>query len=288
MAQLSDAGSVSSSSEGVPDLWERLQGYYRPSVLIVLGAYYSFLTLLEAPLLFLRDFQTFHHKAFSKLWSVYGEEMSSDMPSGTAQLVASCKGVILDVGPGSGTQLKLFNPAAITQIYGVEPAVDLHPGLLSNAKKYGLEGKYEVIHAGAEPQSLLPALAKRNLLKSSENGASGVFDTIVCIRVLCGVPSPEETAEGLYRLLKPGGRLIVSEHVKQPYPNGGDLIASLLQRFYMLVGWSFWLGGCCLDRETDRTLRKVAGPDGWSEIKVNRLDGYSTIPHIVGEYVKAG
>lgn len=210
------------------------------------------------------------------------------MPPGTVELVASCKGVVLDVGPGSGTQLKLFNPNAITKIYGVEPAVDMHPKLMKNAGEYGLQGKYEAIAAGAEPQSLIPALAKRNLLKTSKKNGAGIFDSIACIRVLCGVPSPEETADGLYRLLKPGGRLIVCEHVRQPYPNGGDLVASLLQRFYMLIGWSFWLGGCCLNRDTDQILRKVAGPDGWSEVKVNYMQTYAAVPYIVGEYVKAG
>lgn len=210
------------------------------------------------------------------------------MPPGTVELVASCKGVVLDVGPGSGTQLKLFNPNSITKIYGVEPAVDMHLELLKNAEKYGLTGKYEAIAAGAEPQSLMPALEKRNLLKTSEKNGAGIFDSIACIRVLCGVPSPEETADGLYRLLKPGGRLIVCEHVKQPYPSGGDLVASLLQRFYMLIGWSFWLGGCCLNRDTNQMLRKVAGPDGWREVKVNYMQTYAAVPYIVGEYVKAG
>lgn len=213
--------------------------------------------------------------------------MSSDMPPGTAELVASCKGVVLDVGPGTGTQLKLFNPEAITIIYGVEPAVDMHSKLLKNAERYGLKTKYEVAGAGAEPQSLIPALEKRNLLKMGEKNSAGIFDSIACIRVLCGVPSPEETADGLYRLLKPGGRLVICEHVKQPYPNGGDFIASLFQRFYMLIGWPFWLGGCCLDRDTDQMLRKVAGPDGWSEINVNYSQTHAAVPYIMGEYLKA-
>jgi len=275
-------------TEESPELWERIQGYYRPSILIVLGAYYFFLTVLSSPLLMLTDFQTFRHKAFARLWAVYGEEMSNDMPPGTVDLLASCSGMVLDVGPGSGTQLKYFDPSKITEMYGIEPAVDMHAELKRNAEKAGLGGKYKIINAGAEPQSLIPALAKKNLLKTSEKSGAGIFDTIACVRVLCGVPNQEETAEGLYRLLKPGGRLIVCEHVLQPYPNGGDIIAKIMQRFYMIVGWSFWLGGCCLDRDTDRVLRKVAGPEGWEKTKVEKLNMYAAIPYIVGEYVKAG
>lgn len=213
--------------------------------------------------------------------------MSSEMPPGTVELVASCNGVVLDVGPGSGTQLHLFDAIKCTKIYGIEPAMDMHPDLMRNVEKYGLKGKYDAIAAGAEPQSLIPALTRRNLLQTDKKNGTGIFDSIACIRVLCGVPSPEETAKGLYGLLKPGGRLVVCEHVKQPYPNGGDLIASILQRFYMLIGWSFWLGGCCLNRETDEMLRKVAGPNGWSEVNVKYMQTYAAVPYVVGEYVKA-
>jgi len=212
--------------------------------------------------------------------------MSEEMPDGTIPLIATTQGTVLDVGPGSGTQLHLFDASKITKMYGVEPAIDLHAELLRNAEKTGLGGKYEAIVAGAEPSSLIPALAKKNLLQSPEKG-SGIFDTIVCIRVLCGVPHQEETAEGLYRLLKPGGRLLIVEHVVQPHPKGGDIVAKVMQRLYMLLGWSFFLGGCCLDRDTEAVLRKVAGPDGWKEVKIKFLGRQAAIPYIVGELVKS-
>ena len=210
--------------------------------------------------------------------------MSSEMPEGTASLVATASGVVLDIGPGSGTQLHLFTPSKITKIYGTEPAVDMHVELKRNADKCLLGEKYEILSAGAEPQSLIPALAKNGLLEASGQNGTGVFDTIVSLRSLCGVPSQEATVESLYRLLRPGGRLLLCE---QPYPNGGDLIASIMQRLFMLFGWSLWLGGCCLDRDTDKVLRKVAGPKGWREVKVKYLQTYATIPYIVGEMVKA-
>jgi SAM-dependent methyltransferase len=212
--------------------------------------------------------------------------MSEDMPDGTIPLIATTAGTVLDVGPGSGTQLHLFDASKITEMYGVEPAIDLHAELLRNAEKNGFGGKYKAIAAGAEPNSLIPALAKLSLLQGSDKGSSGIFDTIVCVRVLCGVPHQEETAEGLYRLLKPGGRLLIVEHVVQPHPKGGDLIAKIMQRLYMLLGWSFLLGGCCLDRDTEAVLRKVAGPDGWKEVKINFLGRQAAIPYIVGELIK--
>jgi hypothetical protein len=55
----------------------------------------------------------------------------------------------------------------------------------------------------------------------------------------------------------------------------------------MIVGWSFWVGGCSLDRDTDAALRDVAGSSGWEEVKATYLSPYSTVPYLVGEYVKS-
>jgi SAM-dependent methyltransferase len=243
--------------------------------------------LITSPLLLITNFEKFRHKAFAKLWGVYGQAMSEEMPPGTVDLVATANGVVLDIGPGTGTQLHLFTPSKVKKIYGAEPAIDMHLELKRSADQCLLGEKYEILAAGAEPSTLIPALAKRNLLGTSGQAGQGIFDTIVSVRALCGVPDQEETAAGLYRLLRPGGRLLLCEHVKQLYPHGGDLIASVMQRVYMLVGWSFWLGGCCLNRDTEAVLRKIAGPGGWKEVKLTHLQPYAAIPYIVGEFIKA-
>lgn len=215
--------------------------------------------------------------------------MSDEMPAGTVELLRSASGTVLDVGPGTGTQLHLFDPSKITVMYGVEPAIDMHAELRRNAEKAGFGGKYEVIDAGAEINSLIPALAKRRLLQKSDSQGegTGVFDTVVCCRVLCGVPHHAQTVEGLYRVLKPGGRMLICEHVVNPWPNSGSLIAAILQRVYMIMGWSFFLGGCCLDRNTEKALKDVAKEDdGWEKFEVKSLNSFTCIPFIVGELVK--
>ncbi|KIW06354.1 uncharacterized protein PV09_02816 [Verruconis gallopava] len=270
-----------------PDLQTRIASYFRPGSLIFIGIYFFLDTLIKSPFLFLTDFGKFRHKAFAKLWAGYGQAMSEEMPGGTVELVATASGVVLDIGPGTGTQLHLFTPSKIKTIYAAEPAIDMHAELKRAADSNLLGDKYKILAAGAEPQSLIPALAKDGLLDISSQGGEDVFDTIVSLRALCGVPSQEETAACLYRLLKPGGRLLLCEHVQQTWPNGGDVFGAIMQRIYMLAGWSFWLGGCCLDRDTEGILRKVAGPDGWKEVKINRLQPYAAIPYIVGEMVKA-
>lgn len=241
------------------------------------------LTLLEVVFVqyqpsILLNIPKFRDMAFSRFWLANGEALSGDMPLELTPLLSSIHGMILDIGPGSGEQLHHYSSSMVDKIYGAEPATKLHSKLQSKANDAGFGDKYHVLSCGAQPQSLIPALAGAGVFKNG--AADGAFDEIVSIRVLCGVPDLEETVDGLYRLLKPGGRLIVMEHVVAQ----GSLIARVLQGMYMRIGgWRFWMGGCCLDRDTERVLR---GAGDWSKIELKRLNSWSTIPQIVGYLVK--
>jgi len=278
---------------GPSSIQERLNGLFRPIFLIVTGAYYFAQTLVMEPLLLPKKGLTpLRYTSFATLWMKYGKSMSEEMPPQLLDMMRTVHGVVLDVGPGSGEQLHHFDPTKIEKCYGVEPAKELHPGLRKAAIRVGFGvrgegsgregcGEYVVISAGAEQEELIPALAKTGLLGAS--GASGgVFDEIVCVRVLCGVPNHAETIQGLYRLLKPGGRMVICEHVLQQY----NLLARVMQIAYMLLGWSFFMGGCCLNRDTARVLRDAAGKDGWKEVKLDVLQSWAAIPYIVGHLIK--
>ena len=220
-----------------------------------------------------------------------GKTMAAEVPPSLEPLLASCRGVILDVGPGSGDMLSRFSrPEHITAIYGAEPGVEMHDALRANAQKAGLGGgKYRVLACGAEPESLVPALAKEGLLGGKDGGDGGVFDEVVCVRVLCGVPRLRETVEGLYRCLKPGGRFVVFEHVVNDGAEPGAWVGRVLQHFYMAIGWSFLLGNCNLRRDTRAVVMKAAERDGgWAEVKLETVDEWAVVPHIVGYFVKKG
>ncbi|KAF2016974.1 hypothetical protein BU24DRAFT_420017 [Aaosphaeria arxii CBS 175.79] len=213
------------------------------------------------------------------------------MPGPITKLLSTCSGLVLDIGPGSGEQLRHFTPSRITAAYGAEPAADLHPKLISTAEKVGFAGgKYHALLCGAEPESLIPALHKNGLLATAKSGTGGgaagnsaagseVFDEICSVRVLCGVPRPRETVKGLYELLKPGGRLVVCEHVV----NQRSAFARGMQMLYMLLGWSFFMGGCELQRDTERFLREAGE---WERVEIEQVGSMDTIPYIVGELFK--
>lgn len=157
-----------------------------------------------------------------------------------------CHGVVLDIGPGSGFQLKRFKGAhqlhKIEVIYGVEPGEEMHDQLRAEATNiFGEDAPkvYKVLSSGAQPNELVPALAKDSILGKQYQG---VFDTIVSLRALCGIPQPQETADLFYQLLKPGGRIIFFEHVVNSGDSkrGGSIVARFMQHVYMLMGWKIW------------------------------------------------
>jgi tRNA A58 N-methylase Trm61 len=112
--------------------------------------------------------------------------------------------VVLELGPGSGNQLHRFDTSKVSKIYGIEPNIDLHEALRATVKKTNLDDIYTIIPHGAED------------VKSFERYkiAPNSVDTILSIQVLCSVPNPTAIVRHLYQYLKPGGKMIVYEHVQ--------------------------------------------------------------------------
>jgi len=268
-----------------------VKDYLFPVPFITISVFYFALAFLKHPLLPLTNFESFKEKAFAGLWLQFGAAFAEQTPLEISTLLSQSKGVILDVGPGSGEQLHRFSrPENITAIYGVEPGVTLHDKLRESARKVGLGDKYHVIAATADLDSILPGLVKAGLLKSNQVSSSPsaedlqLFDEIVCIRVLCGVPDLRSSVADLYGLLKPGGRFIVCEHVL----NSKSAPANLAQRFWMMVGWKKLMGGCELMRDTLQTLLEVAKEKdgGFAKVEMKQVDEHSMATHIVGVLTK--
>ncbi|KAF2130932.1 hypothetical protein P153DRAFT_287034 [Dothidotthia symphoricarpi CBS 119687] len=263
----------------------------RPALLLQTAIYHFIMTVLTLVFIQRRpfallDLKALRYKSFARLWKYNGEAMSIEMPGPLTELLSTCKGVVLDIGPGSGEILPRFNPNLITAMYGAEPAEDLHPGLLKNAQKSGFGTKYHALLCGAEPESLIPALHKSGILNvSGKNGlaSDGLFDEICCVRVLCGVPHPEQTIKELYQLLKPGGRMVICEHVANPWRTEGRVAARFMQLIFTVLGWPFFMGGCKLQRHTKEFLRDAGQ---WDKFDLEYYGSKDVVPFVVGELVK--
>lgn len=233
-------------------------------------------------------------KAFGKFWEQVSPVPDPSAPlSGSATLVppllSQALGTVLDVGPGSGSLIARFTPANrnITHIYGAEPATALHKTLRSNADATALGNKYTILSADATAASIASALVRTGAI-STPDQAQGLFDTVICVRVLCSVPSLRATVSDLHGLLKPGGKLLVCEHTANPWrARKGSVIARAMQSVYMMLGWAYFVGDCELTRDVEDELRREAR-GRWESVDIERHFGGAVFTYISGVLVKKG
>ncbi|KAI2635776.1 S-adenosyl-L-methionine-dependent methyltransferase [Hypomontagnella submonticulosa] len=195
------------------------------------------------------------------------------MESGSAvpHLVASAEGVVLELGPGLGNQIPSFDQTKIRHIYGVELNEFLIPDLHAKVTECGLDGKYTVIHSGVEDTDTLEA---HGILPGS-------IDTILSIQTFCSFSQPEAVAKELYKLLKPGGKLIFWEHSLSH-----DFVTRRVDDLWN-IPWNFLVGGCNRNRDTLRII-KSAGPwENLDAIEENRGEPHwRMMPRFWGVLVK--
>lgn len=77
------------------------------------------------------------------------------------------------------------------------------------------------------------------------------FDTVTATLVFCTIPDPTKALDEAMRVLKPGGKLLLVEHIRGPDPVRGvteDIIAPV---------WKLMAGGCHVNRNTIDMVRKA-------------------------------
>ena len=149
------------------------------------------------------------------------------------QTIASARGLVIEVGVGSGVNLPLFGPA-VTRVVGLDPS----PQLLRLASRRSADA--------VVPVSLLRGTAEHVPF------ADGVFDAIVMTWTLCSIPNPIAALTEMRRVLKPGGRLLFVEHGMSPE------IRVARWQHRLTPYWKRISGGCHLDRKTDDLIRAAS------------------------------
>ena len=148
------------------------------------------------------------------------------------KIVPEAEGVVLEVGCGSGTNFDLYDPAKVKHLHAIEPS----EGMIQRAKTTWDEMPRETscdIHlCGAEAVPL----------------DDDSVDTAVVTFVLCTIPDWQSSLQELRRVLKPGGRVLYSEHGLAP----DEGVAKWQRRIEPV--WKRMAGGCHLTRDTKQML----------------------------------
>jgi ubiquinone/menaquinone biosynthesis C-methylase UbiE len=79
--------------------------------------------------------------------------------------------------------------------------------------------------------------------------ANGSFDAVAGTLVFCSIPEPAAALAEIRRVLVPGGRLYLLEHVRGAHPALGRAMDALAP------AWHFATGGCHLNRDTEASVR---------------------------------
>ncbi len=113
------------------------------------------------------------------------------------QQIAHVQGTVLEIGIGTGAILQLYDPAQVTQVYGLDPTpsmIEMSQGEAEKARTRGLA--VELLQEGAEAISL------------PDHSVDTVFSTFT----LCTIPDLPAALAEMRRVLKPDGHLVFWEH----------------------------------------------------------------------------
>ncbi len=144
---------------------------------------------------------------------------------------AELRGNILEVAIGSGLNLP-FYPPSVDRVVGI----DLSRRMLVEASSRANHLRCPVVLAQMEADRLA--------------FPDGSFDTVAISLALCTVPDPAATLREMARVCRPGGRVVLLEHVRSPvWP-----IAALQRLLTPLQERAL---GCHLTRETVETVRNA-------------------------------
>lgn len=148
-------------------------------------------------------------------------------------LVASATGRVVEIGAGTGLNFGHYPAAA--HVLAIEPDDSMRAR--ARRRVHG-----PTVHARIE-------LAEGRARSIPVDAAS--VDTVVLTFVLCSVREPPAALAEIARILKPGGRLLVLEHSRDPSPR----VARWQER--VQPAWGIVFGGCQLVRDIPGELDRA-------------------------------
>ncbi|MDP2368913.1 class I SAM-dependent methyltransferase, partial [Rhodoferax sp.] len=145
-------------------------------------------------------------------------------------VVPRAQGRVLEVGIGTGLNMRYYDQSRVTHITGLDPALQLHPLARERIAQSGL--KVELVGLSAEKIPL----------------PNASFDTVLITYTLCTIPNPHAALLEMRRVLAPTGKLLYCEHGRAPDAS----VQRWQERLQPL--WGPVAGGCQLGRDIPALL----------------------------------
>ncbi|HKK80527.1 MAG TPA: class I SAM-dependent methyltransferase [Phaeodactylibacter sp.] len=193
--------------------------------------------------------ESFYARLFAKAYDPVMRKLEERLLFSRRQaLIGQVSGSVLEVGAGTGINFPLYPSGS--EVLAIEPSAAMLQRAARRLESHGTAGEIKLLQAGINDEALDRRIAPHSL------------DFIVCTLVLCTIPDLEVAINRFQKWLRPGGRLLVMEHIhdsRQPQ--------RWLQHQFTPV-WKRMAEGCHLNRATDQLL-KSAGFQALEEQYVN-------------------
>jgi ubiquinone/menaquinone biosynthesis C-methylase UbiE len=178
------------------------------------------------------------------------------------RLFADVKGTVLEIGPGTGVNLRFLDPGQVKWI-GVDPNPFMESYLRGEADRLKIPIEF---HLGTAEH--LPL-------------ADDSVDVVISTLALCSTASQEQALKEALRVLKKRGRLLFIEHVAAAKGTRLRTLQDLLTPLWKRLG-----DGCHPNRETWLALERA----GFASLSYERLTAPAFLisPEIAGVATKAG
>ena len=150
------------------------------------------------------------------------------------KVVPHCEGRVLEIGMGTGHNLEFYDAKKVDMVFGLEPA----PDMVKRAKPLAEKVDFPVEFVDL-PGEEIPL---------DDNSV----DTVLLTYTLCTIPDTLKAMENMRRVLKPGGKLLFSEHGRAP----DAAVAKWQNR--LNGAWGKIAGGCHINRDIP-TLIEAGG-----------------------------
>jgi ubiquinone/menaquinone biosynthesis C-methylase UbiE len=161
------------------------------------------------------------------------------------EIIGQAQGVVLEVGAGGSQNFPFYDTARIERVEAVEP-----DGAMLVKARRALSIAPVPITLTSAPVESLPF-------------PDGQFDSAVATLVFCSVQDPGRGLREIWRVLKPGGTLVLLEHVRAEEP----LIAWVQSALVPLS--TRCMGHCHWNRDTLSTVLHT----GFQTTQVRQLSG---------------
>ncbi|MBO1531852.1 class I SAM-dependent methyltransferase [Psychrobacter sp. F1192] len=161
-----------------------------------------------------------------------------------ALVVPKARGIVLEIGVGSGLNAGFYNPQTVKQVIGVDP--HLHSLAAERFASTGIDFLSQPLSAETLPLE------------------DNSVDSIVMTFTLCSIPNPIQALTEMRRVLKPTGTLYYAEHGLAPQPKWARKMQQLIT-----PAWKPIAGGCHLDRDIEQLIAQagfaVSGQQGFTQ-----------------------